>query len=250
MRPKIFLTVLFFWISAQGAWAEPFDDANAAFKSGDFAKAAKQYESILKSDGPSAAIYYNLGNAYQRLGEFGSAILAYERAKLITPRDPDLRANLNRAQKAVPAYDAAEENRNTEAFLGYFSRDEWSWIVVGAAFVGAGIIFLAGCKRLERRWMRRMAVAGVCVSVLVIGIASTALVLRSGESELAVVVSKEAVIRLSPFNTAGSVGSPGAGRVVSLGKAEGDFRYVTVPDQGLSGWMAEGDFGAILPHEE
>ena len=246
MRTKIFLSVLSFWISVQGAWAEPFDDANAAFKSGNFEKAAEQYESILKSDGPSAAIYYNLGNAYQRLGEFGSAILAYERAKLITPRDPDLRANLDRARKAVSAYDAAEENRNTEAFLGYFSRDEWSWIVVGAAFVGAGIIFLAGCKRLERRWMRRMAVAGVCVSVLVIGIASTALVLRSGESELAVVVSKEAVIRLSPFDTAGSVGSPGAGRVVSLGKAEGDFRYVTVPDQGLSGWMAEGDFGKVM----
>ncbi len=203
------------------------------------------YQSVLKAEGPSAAVYYNLGNAYQRLEQYGPAILAYERAKLITPRDPDLRANLERARKAVFAFEVADGNPNARAFLGYFSRNEWSWIVVGAAFAGAGIVFVAGCVRLEKRWMRRVAVAGVCASVLVMAIASTVLMLRKSEGELAVVVSKDAAVRLSPFETAGSVGTPGEGRLVSLGKKEGDFRYVTLPEKSLSGWMAGEDVGRI-----
>ena len=247
MKITFFLTTLAWWMAAQGGWAAPFDEANASFKSEDFAKAAEQYEAVLKAKGPSAAVYYNLGNAYQRLGQYGQAILAYERAKLITPRDPDLRANLERARKEASVFETAEGKVTSDSFLKYYSRDEWSWILVSAAFVGAGIIFFAGCKRLTRRWSRRVAIAGVCVSALVIGIATAALITRSDESELGIVVSNEAVIRLSPFETAGSVGSPGPGRLVKLGKIEGDYRYVSVPGQGLSGWIAEGDVGKVIP---
>ena len=42
-------------------------------------------KSVLAQEGPSAAAYYNLGNARQRLGNIGPAILAYERARLLTP---------------------------------------------------------------------------------------------------------------------------------------------------------------------
>ena len=239
MRVRILLTILFFCCGVQFSLAGDFEDANAAFRAGEFQKAAEGYEKVLEADGDSAAVYYNLGNAYQKLEQYGPAILAYERAKLITPRDPDLRANLELARKAVSAFEEGEGN----AFLEYFSQNEWSWIVVGAAFVGAGIIFLAGCKRLERRWMRRAAASGIFVSVLVIITAGTVLFLRGGEVARAVVLSKEAVIRLSPFETAGSVGTPGAGRMVMLGKREGGFWYVT--GSAGSGWMAEGDVSRI-----
>lgn len=245
MNLRIFLTLFFLGFGSQFSSAGQFADANAAFKSGDFVKAAEGYEKNLKADGPSAAGYYNLGNAYQRQGQYGSAILAYERAKLITPRDPDLRANLELARKAVSAFDESDGNPNAEAFLEYFSRNEWSWIVVGAAFLGAGIVFAAGCVRIKKRWLKTSAMAGICAAVVVIGIAGTALVKRGGESERAVVVSKEGAVRLSPFASAEVVGTPGPGRIVTLGKREGEFCYVTVSGQGLSGWMAKGDFGRI-----
>lgn len=246
MRTKIWQMMVACWMVFQSTWAATFEEANASFKAENFTKAAEQYEAILAEDGPSAAIYYNLGNTYQRLGEFGPAILSYERAKLITPRDPDLLANANRARKEGSVFETTEGEGPVYPFFNYYSLNEWSWILVGAAFAGAGIIFFAGLKRLNRRWMRRLAIAGVCVSVLVIGIASTVRMLRSSESELAVVISKEAVIRLSPFETAESVGSPSPGRMVELGKSEGEFRYVTIPDQELSGWMADGEFEALI----
>lgn len=235
MTVRAFLTVLFFSCGIQFSEGVTFEEANAAFRGGDYQKAADGYEKVLRSKGHSAAVYYNLGNAYQKMEMYGSAILAYERARLIDPRDPDLRANLELARKAVSAFDGETGN----VFLHYFSRNEWTWVVVVTAFIGAGIVFLAGCKRFEKRWMKRAAVGGICVSVVVIVVAGTVLFLRSGEGDRAVVVSKDAVIRLSPFGTAGSVGTPGEGRMVTLGKQKGDFWYVT--GEGMSGWMAERD---------
>lgn len=247
MNQRLFLTLLWLVFGAQVASANTFTDANAAFKSGDFKKAAEGYEKSLKSDGPSAAAYYNLGNAYQRLGEYGPAILAYERARLITPRDPDLRSNLDKARKAVSAFEVSEGNPNVQAFLGYFSLNEWSWLLVGSAFVIGGIVFATGCKRWERHWMKVSAVSMFSASLLVIGIASTVLTMRRGETDRAVVLSKDAVLRLSPFAKAESVKKPGEGRIVLLGKKEGEFFYVTLKDQGVSGWMAEGDLGRMIP---
>ena len=59
-------------------------------------------ESILADGFRSGAVYYNLGNAYFRSGEFGRVILAYRKAKQYRPRDPYLTANLRQALAAAP----------------------------------------------------------------------------------------------------------------------------------------------------
>ena len=55
--------------------------------------------------GYSAAGLYNLANSYARAGKPGMAILNYERASLLAPDDPDIRANLRfvRASAHLPA---------------------------------------------------------------------------------------------------------------------------------------------------
>ena len=47
---------------------------------------------------PSAALYYNLGNAYYRKNDITQAIIAYERALKLSPSDEDTRYNLQLAQ--------------------------------------------------------------------------------------------------------------------------------------------------------
>ena len=46
-------------------------------------------------------MYFNLGNAYYRLGNLGKAILNYERARLIMSDDEDLRYNLHLANLMI-----------------------------------------------------------------------------------------------------------------------------------------------------
>ena len=76
-----------------------FDTANKLYEEGKFAEAAAAYESLVQSRQVSAALYFNLGNAWFKSGQIGRAIAAYRQAEQMTPRDPDLRANLQFARE-------------------------------------------------------------------------------------------------------------------------------------------------------
>ncbi|MCF7963192.1 MAG: hypothetical protein K9M08_20815, partial [Pirellula sp.] len=78
---------------------ELFDEAK---KPEDYLESARLFESILKDGYQSGVVYYNLGNAYYRAGEYGRAILNYRKAKFFRPRDPYLAANLEQAISMPP----------------------------------------------------------------------------------------------------------------------------------------------------
>ena len=59
-----------------------------------YAKSADAYETLIQKGVRNGYLFYNLGNAYIRMGETGSAILNYVRAKSLIPRDENLAANL------------------------------------------------------------------------------------------------------------------------------------------------------------
>ena len=64
-----------------------------------FEHAVQLYEKLLDSDFINGQIYYNLGNAYYRLGMSGKAIIYYRRAERLLPRDADIKANVNLLKK-------------------------------------------------------------------------------------------------------------------------------------------------------
>jgi hypothetical protein len=68
----------------------------------DYRESAKELESILADGFIGGAVYYNLGNAYYRAGEYGKAILNYRKAKPYRPQDPYLSANLQQALAVAP----------------------------------------------------------------------------------------------------------------------------------------------------
>ncbi|MBI1817739.1 MAG: BatD family protein [Deltaproteobacteria bacterium] len=76
-----------------------FFRANALYGEEKYADAAAEYEKILAGGVDSGNLYFNLGNAYFRSGDAGHAILNYERARRVMPRDPDLHANLGFARE-------------------------------------------------------------------------------------------------------------------------------------------------------
>lgn len=76
---------------------EIFYRANQAYRDGRFQAAIEDYLKIAEFAPSKGHLYYNLGNAYFKEGQTGMAILYYERAKLIIPRDADLNFNLRHA---------------------------------------------------------------------------------------------------------------------------------------------------------
>src|SRR5438874_2883516 len=71
-----------------------FAKANADFAAGNFPAAISGYESLVKDHQWNASLFYDLGNAYFRIGDPGHAILNYERALTLDPNQPETRANL------------------------------------------------------------------------------------------------------------------------------------------------------------
>lgn len=234
-------------LGSMSVFASALDDANLKFKSGDYTGAAAAYEKILTDEGPRASVYYNLGNSYQSLKQYGPAILAYERARLLAPRDPDLAANLALARKAATAFEESGFHPRVEAALNYLSRNEWSWLVAGSALFLGGLALICGVVSLPRRWMRRLAMVAAGLAGLAIVEGSTALYLRRGEARRGIILSENAAVRLSPFEKAEALGTAGPGRVVHLGEKSGDFQYVDVPGTNLHGWLANKDVAAIAP---
>lgn len=229
--------------------SDALDSANRKFHAGDDAGAAAAYEQILDSAGPSAAVLYNLGNTYQRLGRNGEAILCYERARLLTPRDPDVLANLAHARQAVAAFEEAGAHPRFNAALNYLSRNEWSWLVAGSAIVLGGLALLGGLVSLPRHWMRRTVMVIAVMAGLGMISGGSALYLRRAEAAAGIVLSDRATLRLSPFENAASIGTPGPGRRVHMRGKTGSFYYVDVAGANLSGWLAEKDVAAIIPEK-
>jgi len=75
---------------------------DAAKSPEDFRESAKLLESIVSDGFRSGVVFYNLGNAYYRAGDFGRAILNYRKAKPYRPSDVLLEANLQQAFISAP----------------------------------------------------------------------------------------------------------------------------------------------------
>ncbi len=89
------LAVLFAFSSSASAITK--QNADTEYRKGNYQQAIKDYEELLKG-GMSADVYYNLGNAYYRTDNITQAVLAYERAHLLSPGDEDINFNLQFAR--------------------------------------------------------------------------------------------------------------------------------------------------------
>ena len=105
-----------------------------------------------------------------------------------------------------------------------------------------GLAVLGGIMRRRLRGIRIMA----GVAVLLITSGALALYMRRDERSRGVVVGENATIRLSPFESAESLGSATSGRIVRILEAKDGFRYVRIPGAGLTGWMSDSDVKPVM----
>jgi len=81
---------------------------SALYDKGEFAQAAEAYIALAKTEGTSAALYYNLANCYAQSGDLGSAILYYSRALRLDPSDKMIKNNLHYFSSKVEDSNRAE----------------------------------------------------------------------------------------------------------------------------------------------
>ncbi len=128
-----FLSLVITGISFADEAAQTFERANQLYLQAKFPDAVAQYEKIAQSGFESGELYFNLGNAYYKSGNIQKAILNYERAKQLLPRDEDVQFNLQLANlQVVDKIDAVPRlfvYRWVDSMLALFSLSTMGWIV-------------------------------------------------------------------------------------------------------------------------
>ena len=186
-----------------GAWAAVMTQANALYEAGDYAGAIETYQQIIDGGIQHSSVYYNLGNAYYKSGDLGRAVLNYERARRLAPRDEDIRANLAFARAQVAdQFPVAEEGAVWATITGWHEAltvNEAAW-VAWALF--AVVCALGAVAILVYRW-RRLALTGAAVVCVVLALALLSLGLKVHElkQDHAVIVAPEVNIYSGPGDT-------------------------------------------------
>jgi tetratricopeptide (TPR) repeat protein len=210
-----------------------FEQANRLYEEERFAEAVAAYERIAATRGVSSALLYNLGNAAFKSGQIGRAIAAYRRAELLTPRDPDLRANLRFARDTVTGggWSAGPPWRD---WMVRLTADEWTILATTPLTVFFLLLWIAQLRPALGPMLRGYTLAvGVTATLLV---ALTAFVLQHRFTTIpGVVVTPEAVVRYGPVEESQSRFTLRDGAEVNVLDAKGPWIQITDSSRG-SGW--------------
>lgn len=189
------------WLIAGRAFAT---DASAVFESGNkfyeekkFADAATTYESVIEAGSVSPALYFNLGNALFKSGQIGRAILAYRQAERLSPRDPDVLANLQFARNQVQG--PTLRISRWEHWLGMLSLNEWTWMCACAIWLTFLLLAAMQLKPETKRTLRNYVWLSAMVAVIVSACLGCALAHRF-TVETAVVTETDVTVRQGPLD--------------------------------------------------
>jgi hypothetical protein len=231
----IWLTLILlcpFSCSAESS-AISFEAANKLYEEGKFADAAGAYERLAQSGPVSAALYYNLGNAFFKSGQIGRAIAAYHQGEKITPRDPDIRANLQFARNQVqgPTLVPTRSHR----WLGRLTLNEWSLLAAGAIWVWLLLLAL-----LQWRPALRPSLRGPIIVVTLLGVILCACLAAAWSdrhsTRTVVVVAPDGVVHNGPFEESPTAFHLNDGAELRVLDEQHDWLQVTA-DGRRSGWL-------------
>ena len=214
-----------------------FSQANEAYSREDFAAAIELYRQCLQV-AESAALHYNLANAYYELGDTGRAVLHYEKALAIEPTNPDTAANLSFVREAaeLPA-----------PFYGLATRlgkklpvNLWGWMGAIGFWVSLALLLLprlyGGSKALPRLLL--------CPAILVAVASGIALTGYHKISKDAVVLQNDTPLRVAPSAQSNEYGYLRAGEIITIEKEHQSHIFIDNKND-KSGWIKAEEVGRI-----
>ena len=228
---KIGIVLLGFALSTMSANAAPndarFEKANSEYAAGNLKEAISDYNTLVQSGEWSANLFYNLGNAYYRTGDYGRAILNYERALRIDRQHPEAQANLRIAR---------DETRGLELTPSLLDRylgvaGSRGFIVAAAAWFWLAVLLLA----IPSRRSYLMGAIACLVLSACCAIATYTLTKGPRGQALAVIVRNNVEARVATADTARSVVALPPGSEVLVVQPRGDWTYAALPND-QRGW--------------
>src|SRR5437870_8112232 len=208
---------------ALSVFAQPdaeFAKANQAFAQGHFKEAIANYEALIRDGQWSANVFYDLGNAYFRTGDFGRAILNYERALALAQHHPEATANLQIARDEAHALEL--QPSWPERYLQFATVNQYSVTAAGAFWVAA--FCLVALIFTPRRSAATISLLLIMLLVFAGAIFAICQVERGSKGNaLAIVTGKDVQARFATADTANAVLALPPGSEVKILSTRGDW---------------------------
>ena len=214
-----------------------FAKANQEFAQSHFKEAISGYETLVRSGQWSANLFYDLGNAYFRTGDFGRAILNYERALALERHHPEAAANLQIARDEARALELPQSP--PERYLQFASINQYSI----AAVIGFWLAIFVIVTMIFARRRSATAIALLIPALLLSAgaiYAVYALEYGNNGNSVAIVTGKDVQARLATADTANSILALPPGSEIKILSTRGDWVYAALPND-LRGWIPAKD---------
>ncbi|HMP83103.1 MAG TPA: tetratricopeptide repeat protein [Verrucomicrobiota bacterium] len=210
-----------------------FDMANKLYEQSRFTEAAGMYEHLIQSGTVSSALYFNLGNALFKAGQSGRAIAAYRQAQALSPRDADLRANLQFARDKVqgPTYRGSA----WELWLAKLSVNEWTVAAAVAIWITFLLLAVRQLRPSAARALRGWTIFSGAVAILLCGLLGCAFAHRQSVT-VAVVTRSDATVRTGPFDESPGVFTANDGAELRVLDTKDGWLQVTAGQRRV-GWI-------------
>jgi len=221
-----------------------FEEANNAYRNGEYTKAIVGYEQALQADFASGNIYYNLGNAYVKNGQLARALLNYERARCLMPGDSDLRANYDYVRQSLSSaqgFYSGALMRRVDALFSSVSMNALVLFSSCAYFVLLVCVFLHLCVPAAKRISR------ILILLILMSVGTVALPLWQKINMMrygALIVSEEAPVLFAPVASSTVF--------FTLKQGAACFKVESVPGwykvrrvDGKSGWVKQEAVGLL-----
>jgi len=215
--------------------------ANQHYTDGEYEQAIERYLQILSNRLESAEVYYNLGNAYYKTGQFTKSIINYERARLLAPNDEDIRFNLEIAnQHVVDAIEPLPQVffiRWWKNLTNKFSSDGWAKISVAAfilTLILAGLFFFANSPGLKR--------TSFWIGIIMIAVAGLSYHFASGQEKrmsghrFAIITQPSVTVKSAPSEGGTNLFLIHEGLKVEIRDSLGTWKEIRLAD-GNQGWL-------------
>lgn len=210
-----------------------FVNANQEYAQSHFQEAIDGYNQLVRSGQWSANLFYDLGNAYFRAGDFGHAILNYERALALDRHHPEADANLRIVRDEARALELTAPL--VERYLKFANVNQFTIAAAIALWVAAFCV-------IALIFARRRSGVVIALSIVALSIFAGAVFaiyqLDNGSHgrALAIVTGMNVQARVATADNANSVLALSPGSEIRVLSNRGDWIYAALPNS-LRGWV-------------
>lgn len=238
----MFIAISFFAFSQN---EQKFEQGKEHYKEANYEAAISSWESILESGEHSAALYFNLGNAYYRIDQIAPSIYYYEKALQLAPGDPEIKNNLAFAQnQTIDIIEPLPKNLFSswiERTTQLFSFDNWAKtaLVFSFGFVILFLLYYFSVTTMRKRLFFMGSFLSLFISLVCIFFAFNQYT-KVQNNKTAILFASSSQVRSEPLERSDISFVLHEGTKVEILSEDDEWVRIKLAD-GKDGWMRKGD---------